>query len=304
MDKNLRAYLYLSGGFILAGSSVAAAKLLLGLPVFFASAAGTAVALVILLPLSAAEARPAPGALRRALPLALAQALLGVALFRVLMLEALRFSSAALAGVATGATPALTACAAALFLKERIGPRKAAGIALAAAGIACLRLGEAAPGGGRELLGCLLALGAAAAESGFNLLSKLLPASLGPRRASALVMALALAMLAALSLVSGEQVELGAIGLRRWLALAYQGIFSSALAYVLWFAGVARVPVSTAGAFAGLMPLSAFGLAVAFLGERPSATGFAGAALAIGGIVLCAAGERRGGRVELGKEAA
>ena len=52
----------------------------------------------------------------------------------------------------------------------------------------------------------MLALGAAAAESGFNLLGKRLPATIGPRLASAVVMAMALLILGALSIASGEKI--------------------------------------------------------------------------------------------------
>jgi drug/metabolite transporter (DMT)-like permease len=300
MESRLRAYAALAGGFVLAGSSVVAAKLLAGLPVFFAAAAGTAVALVALIPLAAAEARLKPGrerreALRSAFPLLAAQAFFGIALFRVLMFEALARTSAAVAGIATSATPALTALLSAAFLKERIGRRTAMGIALAALGIAALQSGgsDFAGSGALPLVGCLLALGAAASESAFNVLSKRLPSTIGPRLASAAVMAIALVVLGALSLATGERVDWGAIGLERAVAIAYMGFFSSALAYILWFYGVARVPVSTAGAFAGLMPLSSFALSLAFLGERPKAAGFIGSALAIAGIALCAVGPRR-----------
>jgi drug/metabolite transporter (DMT)-like permease len=300
METRLGAYLALTGGFVLAGSSVVAAKLLVGLPVFFAAAGGTAVALVALIPLAATEARPERGAFRRALPLLIAQAFFGIVLFRVLMLEALMRTSASVAGIATSATPATTAVLSALFLKERIGPKTAAGIGLAALGIAALQGGvsgllgmggqiASALASSGLLAGCLLALGAAASESAFNVLSKSLRAAIGPRLASAAVMALALVMLSALSLATGERVEWGAIGLERGLAFAYMGLFSSALAYMLWFAGVARVPASIAGVFAGLMPLSSFVLSIAFLGERPRGPAFAGAALAIAGILLCAA---------------
>ena len=306
MESRIGAYASLSGGFILAGSSVAAAKFLAGLPVFFAAAGGTAVALIALIPLAAAEARSMGGpqrrpalreALRRALPLLTAQALFGIALFRVLMLLALERTSAAVVGIATSATPALTALLSALFLKERIGLRTAAGIALAALGIAALQSGEPAAAGTASLalVGCLLALGAAASESAFNVLSKRLPAAIGPRLASAAVMALALLMLASLSVACGERVGWEGIGFKQGLAIAYMGLFSSALAYILWFAGVARVPASTAGAFAGFMPLSAFALSIAFLGEKPRAAAFAGALLAIGGIVLCATARIRHG---------
>lgn len=297
MASRLGACAALAGGFTLAGSSVVAAKLLTGLPVFFAAAAGAAIAFLVLLPLAlregaAEEAAARRAALRSSIPLLAAQALFGVALFRVLTLLALARASAAVVGVSMSAAPAITTALAALFLKERIGARTAAGIALAALGIAALQSGGSVPGsgaGGSALLGCFLAVGAAASESIFNVMAKRLPAAIGPRLASAAVMASAALMLGALSLATGERIALGDIGTARTLAIVYIGLFSSALAYILWYTGVAVLPVSVAGVFSGFMPLSSFALSIAFLGERPRPLAFLGAALAIGGVLLCAA---------------
>jgi drug/metabolite transporter (DMT)-like permease len=296
VDTRIGAYAALSGGFILAGSSVISGKLLSSLPVFFASAGGAAIALLALLPLAAGEAKGEPGALRRALPLLAAQAFFGVALFRVLMLAALTRTSAAEAGIATSATPAITALLSALFLRERIGVRSVSGIALAAIGIALLESGgvvSASAAGtallaGSSLAGILLALGAAASESTFSVISKKMGASIGPIRASAFVMGLASAFLALLSLATGERIEWGTIGLARGLAFAYQGLFASALAYILFFTGIAKLPASTAGAFSSFIPLSSFALSVLLLGERPRAGAFVGCAVAVGGMLLCA----------------
>ncbi len=290
MDTKIEGYAFLTGAFILAGSSVVAGKVLAGLPVFFAAAGGVAVALLALVPLAAGEPRPAKGALLSSLPLLAAQAFFGVALFRVLMLAALSRASASEAGIATSVTPVITALLSALFLKERIRRRTAAGIALAAAGIAAIEAGGAtAPIELGRLFGCLLALGAAASESVFNVLSKRLDASIGPRRASAAVMAIAFVFLAILSLISGEKVVWRAIGTEQALAFAHQGLFASALAYILWYAGIARVTASTAGVFSGFIPLSSFALSALVLGERPRGLAYLGCVLAIGGVLLCAA---------------
>jgi drug/metabolite transporter (DMT)-like permease len=306
VTSRLGACAALSGGFILAGSSVVAAKLLTGLPVFFTAAAGAAIAFLVLLPLAigefAAGSKGEPNAARlrglaKALPQLAAQAFFGVALFRVLMLLALARTSAAVVGVAMSAAPAITTALAAVFLKERIGPRTAAGICLAALGIAALQSGGAATAGAAAgaVWGCLLAVGAAASESIFNVMAKRLAAGIGPRLASAAVMATAALMLGLLSLATGERVALGELGLERALAIVYIGLFSSALAYILWYTGVARLPVSAAGVFSGLMPLSSFALSIAFLGERPRALAFAGSALAIAGVLLCAVGREGAG---------
>lgn len=283
----LRSRAALAGGFALAGSSVVAGKILAGLPVFFASAAGAAIAFVVLVPLALRE-KYAPGALRRALPMLAAQAFFGVALFRVLMLAALSRASASEAGLATSATPAITALLSGLFLRERIRARAGLGIALAVLGMVLLEShGSISIGSGR-LLGFALALGAAASESVFNVLSKRQGSSIGPRRTSAIVMAMAAVLLAVLSLATGERVALAEIGRTRALALAYQGVFSSALAYILWYTGIAGVSASTGGAFSTFIPLASFALSIIVLGERPAAAAFAGCAVALLGMLLCA----------------
>ncbi len=129
MDTRIEGYAFLTGAFVLAGSSVVAGKVLAGLPVFFAAAGGAAIALIALVPLASREAKPARGALRSSLPLLAAQAFFGVALFRVLMLAALARSSASEAGIATSVTPVITALLSTLFLKEKIRWRVAVGIA-------------------------------------------------------------------------------------------------------------------------------------------------------------------------------
>jgi drug/metabolite transporter (DMT)-like permease len=314
MSASIHPFVFLALAFALAGSSVIPGKVLSDLPPFAACAGSAAVGLAVLLPFALREARAARGVrgggasatppraagtatILRALPLLAAQALFGMALFRVLLMAALARTSAADVGIATSATPAITAILAAVFLKERIEGRKILGIVLVVAGVALLEAGPGFAGtgpagtgalGSGRLAGLALAIGAAASESVFNVMSKRIPAALGPTRTSAAVTALALVMLAAVSAARGERVAAADLGPARLAAFAYYGIFASALAYLCWFRGIKKVPASTAGIFSGLMPLSGFALSVLCFGERPGALGLAGAALALAGVTLCA----------------
>lgn len=311
MSASVHPFAFLVLAFALAGSSVIPGKILSNLPPLAAAAGSVAVGLVALLPFAIREKGPERGTIRRALPLLAAQAFFGLALFRVLLFAALARTSASEVGVATSATPAITAALAALFLKERVGALKALGIAGVVAGVALLESRTGAPGGesaaaalsgsaganagagAERLVGLALAVGAAASESVFNVMAKRLPSSLGPMRTSAAVTALALAMLAPLSAATGERVAIADLGAERIGAFAYYGIFASALAYFCWYRGIARVPASTAGVFSGIMPLSGFALSVLLLGDRPGALGAVGAALALAGMTLCAAAPKR-----------
>jgi drug/metabolite transporter (DMT)-like permease len=315
VSASTHPFVFLILAFALAGSSVIPGKILSGLPPFAACAGSAAVGLAALLPFALREARAARDgrgrrgpSFRRALPLLAAQALFGMALFRVLLMAALARTSAADVGIATSATPAITAILAAVFLKERIEARKILGIALVVAGVALLESGPgsaaAGAGSGGRLVGLALAVGAAASESVFNVMSKRIPPALGPTRTSAAVTALALVMLAAVSAARGERVAAADLGPARLAAFAYYGVFASALAYLCWYRGVREVPASTAGIFSGLMPLSGFALSVLLFGERPGALGLAGAAVALAGVTLCAAPAGRAAAVMAGERGA
>jgi probable blue pigment (indigoidine) exporter len=52
-----------------------------------------------------------------------------------------------------------------------------------------------------------------------------------------------------------------------WGALAYLGLVSSGVAYLAWQWALARLPVSTVGAFLYLMPLGTLAVGAAWLGE-------------------------------------
>ena len=69
-------------------------------------------------------------------------------------------------------------------------------------------------------------------------------------------------------------------------AMAYLGIFPSAVAYLFWNRGVAEVGGNRAGIFIHLMPVFGTLLAAAFLGEQFHAYHALGFALILGGIAL------------------
>jgi drug/metabolite transporter (DMT)-like permease len=70
-----------------------------------------------------------------------------------------------------------------------------------------------------------------------------------------------------------------------WTALAAQGIFATAAAYLLWNWGLARVPASRAGVFLNLEPLTGALLGVFVLDETLGTTAILGGAMIIGSAV-------------------
>jgi DME family drug/metabolite transporter len=160
--------------------------------------------------------------------------------------------------------PLLIAAGAAVWLKER--PSRAARIALllAVAGTAMVLAGPRADG----------------AVTAKELLRRIAPLPL-----AALTFTLAAVLLTpvlALERDAPAQLEAG------WPLLVYLGVIPTALAYVVFGAGLARVTATAAGIATLLEPLTAAALGVAVFGERLGSMGWAGAALLLAALALLA----------------
>lgn len=293
MEK-FKGYLFLTGAFILAGTSVISARLVSGcLGTFTTTAVSLFFALLVLLPLSLKKLVPTVRAMSlRDWIHAILQALFGIFLFRLLLLLGLLRTSAAEAGVLTGATPAITTVLACLCLKEPVRGKNIVGIISTVAGITIIQGLLTHSFSPEHLWGNLLVLGAAASESIFNTLSRRSAVkaksrnSFDPIVQTALVAAFALVFSSIPALFEQPVQMLSALSLTGWLALIWYGWLGTALAFICWYAGIKRCPAQIAAAFSGFMPLTSLVLAVAALGEPAGWQQWAGASLVILGIVI------------------
>lgn len=290
--------LYLVGAFFLAGSSVVAGKFLSGkLGIFTITAISLSLAL---LPLLAAEHQGLTAKLKhmswRSYLLFLFQATCGIFLFRVFLLKGLNYTSATEAGILTGATPALTALMAWLFLQEVMDGLGILSIAATATGIMLIQ-GWLLSGEGlrlEHLLGNALVLGAALCESTFNVLSRLgniklhLHANKGinPIQQTMIVTGIALLLCLPPAYSEHSAAQLISLGYCEWFALLWYGLVVTALGYVLWYAGIERCDASTAAAFSGMMPFTSLILSLLLLGERPALHQLLGGVLIVLAMML------------------
>ncbi len=290
---------YLLGAFSLAGTSVIAARFVHGrLGIFTITAVSLFFSLVCLLPLCRGKLAQT---VRRLSPrhwiLLSFQALFGVFLFRLFLLYGLSRTSAAEAGILTGATPAVTALLAVLLLKEAINRAAMLGILCTVSGILLIQ-GLLAPGSGSSFslshfVGNVLVLCAAVSESLFAILSRSAVVAtndnsvpLPPIVQTTLVSAMALMLCLIPSLVEAPFSALSAIGWSEWLTLVWYGPFVTALAFIFWYAGISRCHASTAASLSGMMPFTALLLSVIVLGEHAGWQQWSGGALIIAGMVL------------------
>jgi drug/metabolite transporter (DMT)-like permease len=83
------------------------------------------------------------------------------------------------------------------------------------------------------------------------------------------------------------------------LGLAYSTLLGTALAYLLWFQSVARLPASTAGLGSLLVPVVGVAAAILMLGERPDAADLTGFALILLAALCALAPRPRSGTAAL-----
>lgn len=290
----IRGYLYLAVAFMLAGSSVVAARFLSGkLDTFTIAAATLLLSLLALLPLCWSTAVRAVSMMgRRDWASIFFQALLGMFLFRMFLLLGLQQTSAGEAGILTGAAPALTVVLAWLILRETMPMVRVMGILSTIAGVLIIQGILSSSLDPEHLLGNLLVLAAALCESLFNILSRATSiaarhgSSLDPVAKTMMVTGIAFLLCIIPCILEQPVSALLSLDLPGWIALLWYGLIVTALGYICWYAGISRCSASVAAAFSGLMPVTAMALSFALLGEHLKSQHWLGAAMVILGMLL------------------
>jgi drug/metabolite transporter (DMT)-like permease len=205
--------------------------------------------------------------------------------FTVLMLEGLKRTSAADAGIITATLPAVAAVLGMMFAGDRLSRLQQLAVALAVAGLALVQASGAAPGAS-TLVGNLLVGGAVLCEASFVLLGKRLTPPYRPLRLAlgANLVALALSVPLALPQLPGfdpASVRAGMWALGTWYALA-----ASVVCLWLWYRALPYVETWLAGLATAAVPLAALAMSALYLGETMGPPKLAGAALVIAAIVL------------------
>lgn len=295
--ESLKGSFYLFLAFTFAGSSVVSARIVSDtLGVFTITALSLAFAFLFLLPICRKKLLDAVrGMAMGNILMMVLQALFGIFLFRILLINGLTLTSASEAGLLTGATPAITVILAALFLREPVNKRSLMGITSTVTGILLIHglLGSDRLLQTGHLTGNLLVLGAAACESLFNVISRTaaIKGAFQGRPVDPIVQTTLVSFIALILCIVPAMLEeplqgvLG-MGVKEWLALVWYGVFVTALAFICWYAGIKRCPASAAAAFSGMMPFTSLILSVLMLGEKAGWHEWAGGMLVIFGMIL------------------
>lgn len=288
--------LYLTAAFVLAGSSVVAARsvsdYLQPFSITFMSLLFAAVTALIV------SGRELPAAMRRLnrsvwLKLIL-QSFFGIFLFRVFLTYGLLHTSTAEAGIITGTAPAWTAFLTYLILRDRLHARCLAGIALTVVGVLILQglFFEATPFGSGHLLGNALALAATACEAMFTVLARKIhlagdrDGELRPVIQAGIVSFIALLLCLVPAALEAPLSALQTLPPAGWLALIWYGSIVTIVAFACMFAGAKRCDGYTIAAISGVIPLSSLALSILVLGEPVKLHQWLGCAFIIAAILV------------------
>jgi drug/metabolite transporter (DMT)-like permease len=276
----------------LGGASVVVGKFILHLPIFFAQTICLFFALVFIVPLALIkEGRPKLSRIiKRDYIFMLLQGFSGVLMFRVFMMLALRYASAASTGIVLSTTPAVLALFSVIFLKEKMGFRTLLAVILCFAGMSFLNVDFnhlSLKMSMAIFLGNLFAFFSVCSESAFTIFRKKQSYSDKPLTSTAIVMFFAFILFLPIGIyqfaAGGAQIALCG---KDFVFMFIYGAACSSIAYALWFSGLAKVKIHEAAGFSGFMPLSSVLLSVLLLKEKITAGHLLGMALVLIGIYI------------------
>ncbi|MCC5467008.1 DMT family transporter [Pelosinus baikalensis] len=297
MEK-LKGRIYLAISFVLAGTSVIAARFVSdSLGTFTITAASLLAALIILLPFYMLRIKQAiPKMSKNDWIMICLQAFFGIFLFRAFLLFGLQNTSSTEAGVLIGAAPVLTSILARTMLKEKSNAKTTGGIICAVLGVLLLQGAQLSNLTAEHVLGNILVVCAAGSESLFNILSRIHSLSeisgnmdkIEPTVQSLLVSAVAFLFCIIPAAFEYPVSSLLLLDLKGWVSILWYGLIVTMLSYVLWYAGIKRCTAHTAAAFSCLMPFTSMLLAFLILKESIETMQWIGGSLVILGVILLA----------------
>jgi drug/metabolite transporter (DMT)-like permease len=227
---------------------------------------------------------------RRAVPRGLWRSVLAAgvaqAVFQILLVGGLRWTTAGQSAILLAASPILTAAWLVVRTGESLDGRRWTGLWTGIAGVVLVALGAAGGLDASRMLGDLLAFGAAAAWSWYGFAVSPVVAAVGTWQATGCAMGIAMLLFAPLALPGAAHHPWGAVSWQAWAGLVYGATAGMVVAMALWGRSLHRFGQRQTMVYVYLEPVSAVILAAFLLGESLSAVQAAGALLTLAGVWL------------------
>ncbi len=181
-------------------------------------------------------------------------------------------------------SPIIIAALATIFLSEKFTTYLAVGLALAFAGVVLIGTADSGDGGGRDLVGVLLCLVAAAVYS----ISVILQKPLVARLSAVIVTWLACTVGAVVCLPFAGQLvdDVRDAPTSSILWVVYLGVFPTAIAFTTYAYALRHMSASSLGVTTYLVPPITIVMGLVFLSEAPPTVAYAGGVLALLGVAV------------------
>lgn len=211
--------------------------------------------------------------------------LTGITFFYALFNLSLTYTAAATGALIQGLMPVAIALPAAFFLKEKLDGRMILGIIISVMGVVLIGFIGKNDESGKGLLGNILMILSVLSWAGYTIISKSVH-QYDPVLITAFSTFIGTAFLLPAVVIEGWGHDLPVISLKGWLAIVYLGVFSSAIAYLLYNKALKTLSAAQAGNFLNLDPVIGAGIAVIFLKDTFTTWQIAGAVLVLVGLWL------------------
>jgi drug/metabolite transporter (DMT)-like permease len=210
-------------------------------------------------------------------------AVIGTAVPFMLIAEAVRTIDASTASILNALVPLFTTIVAAIWIRDRITPPKAAGIVLSIAGTAVLVGWTPAPMTGKELLAASMSV-AATLLYGINIVfSRVRLRDAAPVATSAWTLLMAAVVLLPFTPLDRD---LAAVPAAAWIAVIALAVVSTTVAFIYYYRLIADIGPVRASTVTLLVPVFGMVWGVIFLGEPVTPGRVAGCAIILVGCAL------------------
>ena len=228
--------------------------------------------------------------LHRWRPVAVAAAF-GVVGFNTLAFVGLTLTPASDSALIVPTTIPMATAVFATVIHERLTPRKILGFAIASVGAALVIIGgqqAAAEPSADRLIGDLMELGAAAGWAASLVVGATVVRTETVLGYVTLMVLIGTAMLLPIGALQQGYRDVPSWTIETWLAAGFLGVFSTAVAYVLFFWAVRRLGAGLAAMVSYLTPVGTLLLAFLILSERPLLLQLAGGGVIVIGVRVAA----------------
>lgn len=219
--------------------------------------------------------------------------LIGIFLHNFIQSTGLKTASAGVSALIVASTPIMIAILGAVFLSEALQIQQVIGVLLAASGVVLVVtdghlsvLLDHSGNSGELLVTCSVFTWAVFSVISRNKLGKYLPSL-----AMFYVMFSGWIFISITLMVTGNALEVPRLSFSGWSSVIFLGVFCSALAYLLWYSALRKLPASRVGIFMYLSPLVGVAVAALVLSEPVGLWIISGGIMVLAGMGLVNSGK-------------